>query len=136
MRLPGAKKKLMREGAQAKGVVTKVKETMRPASGGKTDYAIDLLVRYPDGSERELEVHGAAYSPPSVGDMVPLRYDPNDPSDAVIDTDLIESERGVAQEVLEERRLAEAKRKLRGEAETPMTEEEMAKMEHELGLDD
>jgi hypothetical protein len=92
---------LLRDGARARAVVIAVKRTGgTPVDGGYSPvkYDLGLRVRFPDGSTAEVSRHvgglwkGTALSF-SEGDIVPVRYDPTNPSKLEVDAQAMESTR-------------------------------------------
>jgi hypothetical protein len=85
---------LLKHGAATHGVVTGHKEIAQDQYGSELDYSIHVEVRFEDGSETEI-VHRwtkrAKVGILRVGDKVPVRYDPDDHSKAVIDMPALEA---------------------------------------------
>lgn len=85
---------LLKHGAEIQGVVTSHKEISRDNFGSELDYSMHVKVRFPDGSETEI-VHRwtkrTEVGSLRVGDKVPVRYDPEDHSKAVIDMPALEA---------------------------------------------
>jgi hypothetical protein len=96
------------QGAEAKGVVTGF--WGRRALGG-----VQLLVRYPDGSEREVRAWRHSVFGPSIGRTYPVRYDSKHPSRVVIDTAAIKAAADESLEEMEHDEFMQAKHELRGE---------------------
>lgn len=127
MHLPGYRRRLWHQGAQAKGVVTESKmvpwlslgwgsgSSSSTLLGSKSLYRLKLLVRFPDGSEREVKLLRKAYNPIPVGRTYPVRYDPNNLSNVVIDTPAFKETLEKVAHSDDEENLEQAKRELRGE---------------------
>jgi len=85
---------LLRHGAEIQGVVTSHQEIAHDQYGGELDYSIHVRVRFADGTETEI-VHRwtkhAKVGSLRVGDKVPVRYDSDDHSKAVIDMPALEA---------------------------------------------
>ena len=100
--------RLLKHGVAIQGVVTSHKEIAHDQFGGELDYSIHVRVRFPDGGETEI-VHRwtkhAEVGSLRVGDKVPVRYDPDDRSKAVIDMPVLEAAHA--------RRVADAKATLK-----------------------
>ena len=115
MRLPGHRKKLLREGARANGVVTE-SEDVNLTYGGFSAHQLVLEVHFPDGSQTELrekvQVADIGVLRGQVGDVLPVRYDPEDPSDAVIDVPALQAEAEEKQRRLHEQAVARGRRAL------------------------
>lgn len=86
--------RLLRRGATAQGVVTGHKEIAHEEHGGEVAYSLRVRVRFEDGTETEI-VHRwtrrAKVGVLRVGDKVPVRYDPDDHSKAVLDMPALEA---------------------------------------------
>jgi hypothetical protein len=117
MRLPGHRKKLLREGARAQGVVTESKG-VNLAAGGFTAHKLVLEVHFEDGSQAEMrdKVNQGDIGPVlvKVGDILPVRYDPEDRSAAVIDVPAIRAQTDERQRQTDLETLARARRELEG----------------------
>jgi hypothetical protein len=86
--------RLLRHGVAGQGVVTKHKEIARSEAGIELDYSVHVRVRFEDGTETEI-VHRwtkrAKVGLLRVGDKVPVRYDADDHSKAVLDMPALEA---------------------------------------------
>ena len=85
---------LLKHGAETYGVVTSHKEIAHDQFGGELDYSMHVRVRFADGTETEIihrwtkrEKVGSL----RVGDKVPVRYDPDDHTKAIIDMPALEA---------------------------------------------
>jgi hypothetical protein len=117
MRMPGHRKKLLREGAQGQGVVTE-REGANLTAGGFSAYKLVLEVRFPDGSQTEVRerINQTDIGPVRVmvGDLLPVRYDPRDQSSVVIDTPAIRAQAEEKQQRVDQESIARARRELGG----------------------
>jgi hypothetical protein len=116
VRLPGHRKKLLREGTQAQAVVT-VCEGADHTRGGFSNWKLVLEIHFEDGSTAEMQdkVSKADVAPLlKVGDILPVRYDPDDRSDAVVDTQAVKAETDVKQNAAQAAALEQARRQLGG----------------------
>ena len=108
MRLPGSRGRLQREGEEAAGVLIET-----GALHGK------LLVRYPDGSEIEVRIgnpFGDNTDPRwRVGQKLPVRYDPDDLTNVVVDKNELKAALKQTSHRIEEQARERAIRDLRGE---------------------
>jgi hypothetical protein len=86
--------RLLKHGVAIQGVVTSHKEIDQDQFGYERDYSIHVRVRFADGAVTEI-VHRwtkhAKVGGLRVGDKVPVRYDPDDRSKAVIDMPALEA---------------------------------------------
>ncbi|HTJ68361.1 MAG TPA: DUF3592 domain-containing protein [Actinospica sp.] len=116
---------LLKHGAETQGVVTSHKEISHDQYGGELDYSMHVRVRFEDGTETEI-VHRwtkrAQVGSLRVGDKVPVRYDPDDHTKAVIDMPALEA--------LHERTIADAKATLKR-----YDEERIAKAQAEIAAE-
>jgi hypothetical protein len=108
MRLPGSRGRLQRQGEKAAGVLIDT-GTLHGT----------LLVRYPDGSENEVRI-GNPFGDNTdgrwrVGQKLPVRYDPNDPTSVVVDKAALKGALKQTTQRIEEQARAEAISALRGE---------------------
>ncbi len=95
MRLPGHRKKLLREGAEGHAVVLE-SQGVNIVAGGASAFKLLLEVHFSDGSTAELRQKfnlTDARVMISVGDILPIRYDPDDHSAVVIDAPAIRAMR-------------------------------------------
>jgi hypothetical protein len=116
----GHRKKLLREGAHADAVVTERKGA-RHTTGGWSAYDLVLEVHFPDGSVSELrdriDVEDIGMLRGQVGDVLPVRYDPNDLSAVVLDAPAIRAQLDEAQQRLDQEAVARGRRTLEGEVD-------------------
>ena len=86
--------RLLRHGVAGQGVVTSHKVIAQDQFGSELDYSIHVKVRFEDGTETEI-VHRwtkrAKVGVLRVGDKVPVRYDADDHSKAVLDMPALEA---------------------------------------------
>jgi Protein of unknown function (DUF3592) len=116
MRLPGHRKKLLREGAQAQAVVTQC-EGADLTHNGFSHWALVLEIHFEDGSTAEIrdKVSKTDVAPLlKTGDIVPVRYDPDDHSDAVVDTAATKAEADERQSSAQAAAVEQARRQLDG----------------------
>jgi hypothetical protein len=122
LHLPGHRKKLLRDGAHADAVVTE-HQGVRHTEGGWSAYELVLEVHFPDGSQAELrervDVADIGKLRGRVGDVLPVRYDPEDRSAVVIDVPAIRAEVDEARRRLDEEAVARGRRALAGEVDKP-----------------
>ena len=115
MRLPGHRKKLMREGAEGQAVVLE-SEGVNIVAGGASEFKLLLEVRFSDGStaEHREKVKLTEIGPVMVkaGDIVPVRYDPDDHSDVVVDAPAMRAKADERQQQGQAEAVAQARRKL------------------------
>ncbi len=114
MRLPGHRKKLLREGAQAQAVVTQC-EGADLTHNGFSNHKLVLEIHFEDGSTAEIhdKVSKTDVAPLlKVGDILPVRYDPDDPSDALVDTPAIKAETDEKQSASQAAAVEQARRQL------------------------
>ena len=100
--------RLLKHGAATQGVVTSHKEIDHDQFGTELDYSIRVRVRFPDGGETEIHHRWTKHAKVGslrVGDKVPVRYDPDDHSKAVLDMPALEA--------AHERKTADAKATLK-----------------------
>lgn len=86
--------RLLRHGVAGQGVVTSHKEIAHDQYGGELDYSIHVKVRFEDGTETEIVnrwTKRAKVGVLRVGDKVPVRYDADDHSKAVLDMPALEA---------------------------------------------
>ena len=118
---------LLKHGAAIQGVVTSHKEIAHDQYGSELDYSIHVRVRFADGSETEI-VHRwtkrVEVGILRVGDKVPVRYDPDDHSKAVIDMPALEAahaqtiaDANATLKRYEDERVAKAQAEITAEAE-------------------
>jgi hypothetical protein len=122
LHLPGHRKKLLREGARADAVVTG-REAVNLTYGGFSAYELVLEVHFPDGSRAELReqvdaadlgrLHG------QVGDVLPVRYDPENPSEMVVDVPAIQAQNEEEGRRLDQEAVARGRRSLEGDGGAP-----------------
>jgi Protein of unknown function (DUF3592) len=120
--LPGHRKKsLLRDGAQAKAVVTAC-QGVNLTEGGFSAYDLVLEAHFPDGSTGELRekvgVEDIGKLRGRVGDVLPVRYDPEDRSAAVV-TPAIRAELEDAAHRLDEEAVARGRQQLEGGGGAP-----------------
>jgi hypothetical protein len=116
MRLPGHRKKLLREGAQAQAVVTEC-EGANLTHNGFSNWALVLEIHFEDGSTAEMhdKVSKSDVAPLlKVGDILPVRYDPDDHSDAVVDTPAVKAGADETRTAAQEAAVEQARRQLDG----------------------
>jgi len=85
---------LLKHGAEGQGVVTSHKEIDHDQFGAELDYSIHVQVKFDDGTETEIAhrwTKRGKVGVLSVGDKVPVRYDPNDHSKVVLDMPALEA---------------------------------------------
>ncbi|HWG27554.1 DUF3592 domain-containing protein [Actinospica sp.] len=85
---------LLKHGTAIQGVVTSHKEIAHDQFGGELDYSIHVQVKFGDGTETQIVHRWTERSKVGslrVGDKVPVRYDPDDHSKAVIDFPALEA---------------------------------------------
>jgi hypothetical protein len=123
MHLPGHRKKLLQEGAHADAVVTESQGARLTEGGGWSAYDLVLEVHFPDGSQGELRERVDAADIGKlrgrVGEVLPVRYDPEDPSSAVIDVPAIQAEVDEANRLRDEEAVARGRRAIEGQPDTP-----------------
>lgn len=86
--------RLLKHGVAIQGVVTSHKEISSDQYGGELDYSIHVRIRFADGGETEIHhrwTKNAKVGSLRVGDKVPVRYDPDDRSKAVLDMPALEA---------------------------------------------
>jgi hypothetical protein len=86
--------RLLKHGLAIQGVVTSHKEIAQDQYGSELDYSIHVRVRFGDGVETEIVHRWTKRTKVGilrVGDKVPVRYDPDDRSKAVIDMPALEA---------------------------------------------
>jgi hypothetical protein len=104
--------KLVREGAQGEAVITAVTQAIGHAK-------VDLRVVYPDGSAVDIrgrQLSASVLYLPSVGDVLPVRYDVSDQRKVEIDVPALEARKAAADEaraVQASQRAASAEQALR-----------------------
>jgi len=85
---------LLKHGVVAQGVVTSHKEISHDQYGSELDYSMHVRVKFEDGTETEI-VHRwtkrTKVGSLRVGDKVPVRYDPDDHTKAVLDMPALEA---------------------------------------------
>ena len=85
---------LLKHGVEGQGVVTSHKEIAHDQYDSELDYSIRVRVRFPDGGETEI-VHRwtkrGKVGILRVGDKVPVRYDADDHSKAILDMPALEA---------------------------------------------
>ena len=85
---------LLKHGVEGQGVVTSHKEIAHDQFGSELDYSMHVRVKFQDGTETEI-VHRwtkrTRVGSLRVGDKVPVRYDADDHSKAVIDMPALEA---------------------------------------------
>jgi hypothetical protein len=125
VRLPGHRKKLLRDGARADAVVTD-RKGVNLTDGGFTAHELALEVHFPDGSRAELRekvnVADIGATRGRVGDVLPVRYDTEDRSAVAIDVPAIRAEVDEAQQRLDREAVARGRRALEGGAAAPQEE--------------
>lgn len=99
---------LLKHGAETQGVVTNHKEISHDQFGSEIDYSMHVRVKFKDGTETEI-IHRWTnrhkVGSLRVGDKVPVRYNPDDHTKAVIDIPALEA--------LHEQKTAEAEAELK-----------------------
>ena len=122
LRLPGHRKKLLHEGAQASGVVTESTD-VNLTYGGFSAHELVVEVHFPDGSQTELRekvnVADIGALRGQVGDVLPVRYDPDDRSAVAIDVPALRAEADEKARRLNEEAVARGRRALGGEGDSP-----------------
>ena len=125
MHLPGHRRKLLRDGAQADAVVTEC-ESKNLTEGGWSAFELVLEVHFPDGSQSELrekvDVADIGGLRGRVGDVLPVRYDPQDRTSAVIDVPAIRAEVEEAERRLDQEAVARGRGALEDGVEAPADE--------------
>ena len=128
MRLPGSRGRLQRQGEKAVGVLL--------------DAGLlhgNLLVRFPDGKEIEVKI-GNPFGDNTdsrwrVGQKLPVRYDPDDLTNVVVDKAAIKAAQNQATHRMEEQVRERAVRELRGEnpdEDVPTLDPDLAASDPEL----
>jgi hypothetical protein len=117
LHLHGHRKKLLREGEHADAVVTEC-TGVNLTEGGWSAYKLVLEVHFPDGSQGELREKvgigdiGALRA--RVGEVLPVRYDPQDRSSAAIDLPAVRAQVEEAQRRVDQEALARGRSALEG----------------------
>jgi hypothetical protein len=113
---------LLREGERANGVVTE-SEAVNLTYGGFSAHELVIEVHFPDGSQTELRekvnVADIGVLRGQVGDVLPVRYDPDDQSDVVIDVPALQAEADEKQRRLHEAAVARGRQALGGASDSP-----------------
>lgn len=136
----GKRKKLLQNGAQADAIVIDAQIRGGHAGGAGMSpvwYELRLRVHYPDGSTAEVsdrfgsDVRNAP-APVGVGDIVPVRYDPEQPTKVLIDETVLLARRDEGRRALAEAAIERAERKLAGlpdidTTQPPPSDEQLSK---------
>jgi hypothetical protein len=117
MRLPGHRKKLLRDGAQAQAIVKEQEGANFSRNGFSADKLV-LEVHFEDGSQAvvsdKVDKEDAGYVLIKVGDILPVRYDPENRSDAVVDVAAVRAQAEESRRQRDQDTLARARRELDG----------------------
>jgi hypothetical protein len=117
MGLFGRRKKLLRNGAQAQAIV-KEREGANFTRNGYTADKLVLEVHFEDGSQAEVrdkvDKEDVGYKLINVGDILPVRYDPKNRSEAVVDVAAIRAQAEESRQRMDQDTLARARRELNG----------------------
>lgn len=117
MGLFGRQKKLLHNGAQAQAIV-KEREGAGFTHNGYTADKLVLEVHFEDGTQVEVrdkvDKEDVGYKLISVGDILPVRYDPKNRSGAVVDVAAIRAQVEASRRQIDQDRLARARRELDG----------------------
>lgn len=115
MRLFGHRTKVLRDGARAEAVVLE-REGANLSQHGFSAYKLVLEVRFPDGSRSELrekvDVGDIGLLHGNVGDVLPVRYDPDDRSAMAIDLPALRDQLDAAQRRRDEDAVARGRRRI------------------------
>jgi hypothetical protein len=115
VRLPGHRKKLLRNGAQARAIVTESKAA-NIVDGGASAFKLALEVQFPDGSKAPMreKVSLTDIGPVmvNVGDILPVRYDPEDRSTVVVDAPAIRAQSDQKRSQIDQAAVERARREL------------------------
>ena len=115
----GRGKKILESGAEAKAVVLETDMSGRSNRHAERLWKVKLRVQFDDGSTAEVDssMWTKPFSGPSVGSILPVRYDPDDRSKIEVDVAAMNAGEDSAREELEANLIEEAEQKLsRGEA--------------------
>jgi hypothetical protein len=108
---------LLREGAQAEAVVTE-HQVATLNEGGAATFKLVLEVHFPDGSRAELRekvrVTDIGYLGGRPGQVLPVRYDPDDRSDIALDMPAIIAAREEAEQQSNQEAIARGREMLGG----------------------
>jgi hypothetical protein len=122
LHLPGHRKKLLREGARADAVVLE-RTGVSLTPGGFSAHKLVLEVHFPDGSQAELQekvnVADIGALRGAVGDVLPVRYDPDDHSAMALDVPAIQAEHDEAQRRRDQQAVTQARRAIDGKVQAP-----------------
>ena len=117
MRPPGHRKKLLREGAEGQAVVLESKG-VNIVAGGASEFKLLLEVRFSDGStaEHREKVKLTEIGPVMVkaGDILPVRYDPEDHSEVMVDAPAMRAKADEKQRTGQLEAVERARRELEG----------------------
>jgi hypothetical protein len=106
---------LLRDGTRAEGVVLE-REGANLTQHGFSAFKLVLEVRFPDGSRSELreklDVEDIGLLHGRVGDVLPVRYDPDDHSALAIDVPALRAELESARRRRDEEAVARGRRRL------------------------
>jgi hypothetical protein len=115
LHLPGHRKKLLRDGERAHAVVLQ-REGANLTQHGFSAYKLVLEVRFPDGSQGELrekvDVGDIGRLRGQVGDVLPVRFDPQDRSAMTVDVLALRAEAEEADRRRDEAAIARGRRRL------------------------
>ncbi len=113
----GRGKKILESGAAAKAVVLETDMTGRSNRHAERLWKVKLRVQFDDGfGEADCAMWARPLSGPAAGQILPVRYDPDDRSKVEVDVAAINAGHDAAQEELEANLIEEAEQKLsRGE---------------------
>lgn len=113
-------RKLLREGMAAQAVV--VSSRLRVPGAGQTGtWHVQLAVPFPDGTtgSASCKVDERHMSAPSPGDLVPVRYDPNDHGKVVVDVPALDARRAARSQASAQRDAARVQQALDAVRERP-----------------
>jgi hypothetical protein len=117
MGLFGHRKKLLREGAQAQAIV-KEQEGANLTHNGFSAVKLVLEVHFEDGSQAEVsdkvDKEDLGYRLIKVGDILPVRYDPENRSKALVDIAAVRAQAEESRGQMDQDALARARRELDG----------------------
>lgn len=117
MGLFGRRKKLLRDGAQAQAIVREQEGAGFTRNGYTADKLV-LEVHFEDGSQAEVrdkvDKEDVGYRLIKVGDILPVRYDPEDRSEAVVDVPAIRAQQEESRGQMGQGAVARARRELDG----------------------
>ncbi len=114
----GRGKKIRENGAEAKAVVLDNKMGGRTNNAGERHWKVQLRVQFDDGTttETECSIWCKVGGQPSAGEILPVRYDPDDHSKVEVDVTAMRAGHDAAREEAKVKLIQAAEEKLsRGE---------------------